>query len=84
MNEEGVARKLTTILAADVVGYSRLMGEDEAGTLDALKTHRKELIDPKAAQYGGRTVKLMSDGARAIWDKESFEPNRKGGKYGVH
>ncbi len=50
MSEEGVARKLTTILAADVVGYSRLMGEDEAGTLDALKTHRKELIDPKAAQ----------------------------------
>ncbi len=84
MSEEGVERKLTTILAADVVGYSRLMGEDEAGTLDALKTHRKELLDPKAAQYGGHTIKLMGDGARAIWDKESFEPNRKGAKYGIH
>ncbi len=42
-------RKLTTILAADVVDYSRLMGKDEAGTLAALKAHRKELIEPKAA-----------------------------------
>ncbi len=56
-------RKLTAILAADVVGYSRLMELDEAGTLAALNPHRKELIDPKAAQYGGRTVKLMGDGA---------------------
>ncbi len=56
-------RRLAAILATDVVGYSRLMGEDEAGTLDALKTHRKELLDPKAAQYGGRTIKLMGDGA---------------------
>ena len=56
-------RKLSTILATDVVGYSRLMGEDEAGTLTALKSHRTELIDPKAAQYRGRTIKLMGDGA---------------------
>ena len=56
-------RRLTTILAADVVGYSRLMGTDEAGTLAALKGHREELFDPKAAQYRGRTVKLMGDGA---------------------
>jgi TolB-like protein/class 3 adenylate cyclase len=56
-------RRLTTILAADVVGYSRLMGEDESGTLSALKAHRAELIDPKAAQYNGRTIKLMGDGA---------------------
>ncbi len=56
-------RRLTTILAADVVGYSRMMGADEAGTLAALKGHRAELFDPKAAQYGGRTVKLMGDGA---------------------
>jgi adenylate cyclase len=55
-------RRLAAILAADVVGYSRLMGKDEAGTLDALKTHRRELLDPKAAQYGGRTIKLMGDG----------------------
>jgi adenylate cyclase len=63
MSEEGVDRRLTTILAADVVGYSRLMGEDEVGTLAALKAHRKELVEPKAAQYHGRTVKLMGDGA---------------------
>ncbi|MEE9297182.1 MAG: adenylate/guanylate cyclase domain-containing protein, partial [Phycisphaerae bacterium] len=55
-------RKLTTILAADVVGFSRLMGEDEAGTLNALKADRKELIEPKAAQYHGRIVKLLGDG----------------------
>ncbi|MEE8252911.1 MAG: adenylate/guanylate cyclase domain-containing protein, partial [Hyphomicrobium sp.] len=56
-------RRLAAILAADVVGYSRLMGEDETGTLAALKAHRAELIDPKAAQYNGRTIKLMGDGA---------------------
>ncbi len=63
MSEEGVKRRLTTILAADVVGYSRLMAADEARTLVALKAHRKELIEPKAAQYHGRTIKLMGDGA---------------------
>ena len=55
-------RKLTAILAADVVAYSRLMGEDEAGTLAALKTHRKELIDPKIAEHRGRIVKTTGDG----------------------
>ena len=59
---EPVERKLTAILAADVVGYSRLMGEDEVGTLARLKADRAELIDPKAIQYGGRTIKLMGDG----------------------
>ncbi len=62
MGEEGVERRLTTILAADVVGYSRLMAADEAGTLAALKSHRTELFDPKVAQYHGRTIKLMGDG----------------------
>lgn len=56
-------RRLAAILAADVVGYSRLMGEDEAGTLSALNAHRKELIEPKVRQYNGRIVKLMGDGA---------------------
>ena len=56
-------RRLAAILVADVVGYSRLMGEDEAGTLAALKTHRKEVIDPKIAEHRGRVVKLMGDGA---------------------
>ena len=56
-------RRLTTILAADVVGYSRLMGDDEGETLAALKALRRELIKPKETQYRGRTVKLMGDGA---------------------
>jgi adenylate cyclase len=56
-------RRLAAILAADVVGYSRLMGVDEAGTLARLKAHRSELIDPALAARGGRMVKLMGDGA---------------------
>jgi TolB-like protein/class 3 adenylate cyclase len=57
-----VERRLTTILAADVVGYSRLTATDEADTLARVKTHREELIEPKAAAYHGRVVKLMGDG----------------------
>jgi class 3 adenylate cyclase/tetratricopeptide (TPR) repeat protein len=55
-------RRLTAIVSADVAGYSRLMGRDESGTLAALKAHVRELIDPKIAEYGGRTVKSMGDG----------------------
>ena len=62
MAEERVQRRLAAILAADMVGYSRLMGEDETGTLAALKAHRKELIEPKSAEYHGRIVKLTGDG----------------------
>src|SRR5262247_2924693 len=58
-----MARRLAAILAADVVGYSRLMAADEAGTLAALKAHRKEFIEPKIAEHHGRLVKLMGDGA---------------------
>ena len=56
-------RRLTVILAADVVGFSRLMGEDEAKTLVSLTAQREELIDPKVRQYKGRTIKLMGDGS---------------------
>ena len=56
-------RRLTAILAADVVGYSRLMGEDEVGTLARLKTCRRELVDPAIEEFHGRVVKLMGDGA---------------------
>ena len=63
MRPKSEERRLTTILAADVVGFSRLMGVDESGTLLDLKAHRKELFEPKSEQYGGRTVKLMGDGA---------------------
>jgi TolB-like protein/class 3 adenylate cyclase len=55
-------RRLAAILAADVVGYSRLIREDEAGTLAALKAHREQLIAPKIAERKGRIVKLMGDG----------------------
>ena len=62
MSEAIVERRLSTILAADVVGYSRLVGRDEAGTVAAIKAHIGELIEPKALQYRGRIVKLMGDG----------------------
>lgn len=58
-----MVRRLAAILAADVVGYSRLMDEDEAGTLDVLKAHRHDLFEPEIAKRGGRIVKLMGDGA---------------------
>jgi adenylate cyclase len=57
-----VERRLAAILAADVAGYSRLMGVDEEGTLTALKRHRSELIDPKIAEHRGRIVKTTGDG----------------------
>src|SRR5215467_6861298 len=60
--ESRTARRLAAILAADVVGYSRLMGADEEGTLAALKSHRQELIDPLIAQHQGRIVKTTGDG----------------------
>ena len=62
MAAEPAQRRLTTILAADVVGYSRLMGEDEAGTLAALKRRRREVLAPLVDQHGGRIFKLMGDG----------------------
>lgn len=62
MAEERIQRRLAAIMAADVVGYSRLMGEDETGTLAALKQHRAALIDPTIAEHQGRIVKLMGDG----------------------
>ena len=62
MSGERVERRLTAILAADVAGYSRLMGQDEAGTLARLRTHRRELIDPEIADHRGRVVKTTGDG----------------------
>jgi adenylate cyclase len=63
MSGERVVRRLAAILAADVVGYSRLMCEDEEGTLAALKTLQRELIDPKVKEHCGRLVKTTGDGA---------------------
>ena len=58
-------RRLAAILAADVVGYSRLIGADESGTLDLLRALRKELVEPALKRHRGRVVKLMGDGLLA-------------------
>src|SRR6202790_1046651 len=62
--DRGVAmqRRLPAILAADLVGYSRLMGSDEMATLTSLKSHRRALVDPAIAQHRGRIVKTTGDG----------------------
>ena len=62
MAEERINRKLAAILSADVVGYSRLMASDEAGTLAALKRHRQTVFEPAVATHQGRIVKLIGDG----------------------
>ena len=63
MAENEIIRRLAAILSADVVGYSRLMAVDEAGTLGRLKALRHAVIDPLIARHSGRIVKLMGDGA---------------------
>lgn len=62
MEEPRVERRLAAVLAADVVGYSRLMEVDETGTLARMKTHRIELIDPAIAKNKGRIIKTTGDG----------------------
>src|SRR5580700_2766628 len=62
MNAERAERRLAAVLAADVAGYSRLMGADEEGTLAALKAIRRELGDPKIKEHRGRIVKTTGDG----------------------
>src|SRR5262250_117327 len=62
MAEEHTQRRLAAILAADVVGYSRLMERDEAGTLAALKSRRKEVFEPLVARHRGRVFKVAGDG----------------------
>lgn len=59
---ERVERRLAAVLAADIAGYSRLMGADEVGTLKSLKAHRRELVDPAIASHRGRIVKTTGDG----------------------
>src|ERR1700726_3118175 len=58
-------RRLVAILAADVAGYSRLVGADEQGTLTRWKAHRDELIAPRMQEFGGRTVRITGDGLLA-------------------
>jgi adenylate cyclase len=65
LSDARVVRRLAAVLAADVAGYSRLMGRDESGTLSLLKAHRTERLEPALARHGGRLVKLTGDGALA-------------------
>jgi len=62
MGEGRVERRLAAILAADVAGYSRLMGTDEEGTLERLNAHRRAVVDPKITENNGRIVKSTGDG----------------------
>src|SRR6478736_8022692 len=62
MGEGRVERRLAAVLAADVAGYSRLMGADEVGTLSGLKAVRREIVDPAIAAHKGRIVKTTGDG----------------------
>src|SRR5215472_4086220 len=62
MAEERVQRRLAAILAADVVGYSRMMQADEAGTLATLKSRRTEILQPLVSKHHGRIIKVMGDG----------------------
>ena len=62
MGEEQLERRLAAIMAADVVGYSRLMEANEERTMGALRQHRREFFDPTVAKHGGRIFKVMGDG----------------------
>lgn len=68
MAERRADRRLAAIMVIDVVGYSRLMGRDEEGTLDSLKRLRRTIVAPQVAAYRGRFVKLMGDGAIILFD----------------
>ena len=74
MSSEHLERRLTAILAADVVGSSRLMGADEEGTLAQLKDLRKLLVDPKIAEHRGRIVKNTGDGALVEFGRRKCRP----------
>ena len=63
MTEGPIQRRLAAILAADVVGFSRLMEQNEAGTMAALKSRRKAVLDPLVAKHQGRVFKTTGDGA---------------------
>jgi class 3 adenylate cyclase len=78
-----IERRLAAILAADVVGYSRLVEQDEEGTLAALRDIRHSVIDPLLAEHSGRIVKLMGDGALAefgsVVDAVAWRPRHSDG-----
>ena len=67
MAEERVQRRLAAIIAADVVGYSRLMGADEEGTLERFNALLSELVEPCIAEHRGQVVKTMGDGLLVVF-----------------
>jgi adenylate cyclase len=74
MSGERVERRLAAILAADVAGYSRLMGTDEEGTHGRFKTHLAELVERKISEHRGRTVKSTGDGFLAALEQPAAWP----------
>jgi adenylate cyclase len=80
MAEKRVHRRLTAILAADVVGYSRMMREDEARTLEQFKVLRKEVFDPRTAGHHGRIVKTIEDGMLVEITSAVDSPERSTGR----
>ncbi len=62
MANDRAQRRLAAIVAADVAGYSRLMGVDEEGTLSAMKSHLRDFVNPKIEEHGGKIVKTTGDG----------------------
>src|SRR6476619_5377514 len=70
--KQPVERRLAAILAADVAGYSRLMGADEEGTHTRLKAHLSELVEPKIGEHRGRTVQNTGDGFLAEFSSWSM------------
>ena len=83
MAEDTVERRLTIILAADVVGYSRLMAADAAGTRTSLKAIRRELIEPTATEHPGRVVKLIGDGTLMAFGRRANYSNRERLQWGT-
>ena len=65
---DGLPRRLAAIVAADIAGYSRLMGRDEEGTHARIKRHRRELIEPSIAEHHGKLIKYTGDGFLAMFD----------------
>ena len=78
-----MARRLAAILAADVVGYSRLMAADEKGTHARLKALRQDFIEPKIAEHHGRVVKLMGDGALVEFASPDHSSAPEGADFGT-
>ncbi len=74
MADEKVTRKLTTILAADVVGYCRLMGEGEVGTRQRFNSHLNGLVSPRIAEHRGRAVLTMGDGLLLAAPHQEINP----------